>query len=145
MRAKLLVTVMRRNPEYNRRVNLDRVKQGLPQIPHMIEAKSGDIVDHPDCWRLCMGPEPLAAPADAECANRVLQELNSPARKVELEKIRTMHAMRKDLTTQESRDYVDGLYGTYADEINGHSPVREFAERVKAEANTEPEKSTNAN
>lgn len=41
---------------------------------------AGEIIDHPDCWRLCSGPSPAASPYDKECSDKVLSVLGNPAR-----------------------------------------------------------------
>jgi len=133
MKAIRLRDAKCRNPAYDRRKSARRVLEGGEPIPHTLECKAGEEVDTPDAWKLCLGADPLLAPADDECRAAVLKVLNSPGRKAELENLKLMYDKRDQLGADD-RKYVEAIFSKHAAEIQGKTPAQKTPAQAPPEA-----------
>jgi hypothetical protein len=129
MKAKRLRDAECRNPEYDRQLNKERVRDGLPPIPDTLTVKKGEVIEieHPG---LCLGPAPMFEPADDECRQAVMKLLENPQRKKELANLKRMYELRSQLTP-DRRKYVEQMFGKYTAEIHGETPAQVAADKRK--------------
>lgn len=74
MKARIIAAgVTRPNKHFVR-----TVKAHPEHNPHSLPVPVGEVIDHPDCWKLCFAKTVdgviMAEPADDECAQQVLAE-----------------------------------------------------------------------
>jgi len=137
MKAVRLREATCRNPEYDRRKNAQRVKDGLTSIPRTLKCPAGEIIDSPDGALLCLGSNPPLAPADEECRLAVLRLLNNPSRREQMIRLRLMYEKRSQLT-KEGREYVEKVFEKHEDEINEDSPANQVVTKTKTTKSADP-------
>ncbi len=129
MKARRLRPAQCRNPEYDRRLNEQRVTEGLEPIPHTLDCPKGQVV-HDVSPIMCLGTNPAFEPVDDEGRAAVVKALNSPGRKAELKHLRRMFEVKSQLTPKR-RKYVEDLFAKYGPELNGETPAQAVKPPVK--------------
>ena len=115
------------NPEYNRKVNRQRVNDGLPPLPPVLQCKKGDIVEGDDVHLLCLGKNPALEPYDEECRAAVVRLLNRPGRKADMDRLKRMYDLREQLTP-EKKKHVEEMFEKHGPELRGETPAQKAAE-----------------
>lgn len=120
MKAKRLVPGEIGNPHYSEADKRAAKRNGVPyDTKPFLTLPVGEIVDDPDCWRLCVGSDPVMVPADDECKQAVLAKMNDAERKATLAKvIRLNHPDVRKQQTKEQLAWVDMMLEIYAQEID---------------------------
>jgi hypothetical protein len=88
-------------------------------VKQFLKLPKGELIDDPECWRLCVGKGAPLAPADDECKERVLRVMSASDRKDMLQTlIRLNHP---DVRKQQSKgqlDWLDMMEEIYSDEMD---------------------------
>lgn len=129
MKARRLRPAKCRNPEYDRRLNQERVREGLEPIPHTLDCPKGQVV-HDVSPIMCLGTNPSFEPVDDEGRAAVVKALNSPGRQAELAHLRRLFEVKAQLTP-ERREYVEKLFAKHGAELNGETPAQAVAPPAK--------------
>jgi hypothetical protein len=95
--------------------------------PQFLERPVGEVVESKDAWMLCVGSNPVAVPADDECAKRVLRVMNSDRRKEFIAELRNLQSptLFKQLSKAE-QERVQHLAEVYAEELTDPEVPAEF-------------------
>lgn len=123
------------NPLYSRSERRQALKVGQPyETPEYLTCPVGEVVDDPDCWMHCRGDNPAMAPADKECADKVLAVMNSPARRKFLDQLRRLRQpeVRRQLS-KSNEAWLAAMLDAYSSELD---PVDAVA--VAPTVQTEP-------
>ncbi len=81
MKAKRVTPAESPNPLYDATAaRLARKKGEKYTEPENLQHAVDEIVDDPNCWRLCLGADPPLVPHDDECRKKVESFKNSPKR-----------------------------------------------------------------
>lgn len=69
------------NPFFSHDARRQAQAQGLSyDVKPFLSLPIGELVDDPECWKLCTGDDPALKPADDECREKVLQVMGSEKR-----------------------------------------------------------------
>lgn len=81
MKAKRIKPAESVNPLHDpMAAKLARKKGEKYTEPETLQHAVGEVVDDPNCWRLCLGSDPPLVPEDDECRKKVESFRNSPRR-----------------------------------------------------------------
>lgn len=111
MKCVLMVECETTNPLY-----LSLPKAERKGITPIVKLPAGEVIDHPDAWRLCVIGK--ASPHDDECRERVLRHMGNPARVALLAKIRAMMAADgvQNLDAK-TKKWLEHMKSAYASEL----------------------------
>ncbi len=114
--------------------------RGGDKSPKFIDHPVGEIVESADCPSMCLGEDPFFAPHDEECKKAVLERLNSPRRRGELERLKSMYSNRDKLSAGATK-YVEAIFQNHAAEIAGTTPAQQvvWSSRQPAASPATPE------
>lgn len=127
MKAKRLVPGQIVNPFYSNQAKADARAAGLPyDVAPFLTLPAGEIVDDPDCWKLCLGESPVMKPHDDECKDKVLEVMGSEKRTAFLRRLKSMS--HPDVKKQMGKSQVEWLesmleiYGGEVDALDAKKP-----------------------
>lgn len=130
MKAKRLVPGQIVNPHFSHSKRREAIEQGQPyDVVPFLNLPAGEIVDDPDCWKLCIGDETVMAPADEECRQAVLNALGSPRRKTFIDNLRRQNhpEVRKQMSKGQL-EWLDSMLESFGKEVaeleSGPAPAR---------------------
>ncbi|MBL8819087.1 MAG: hypothetical protein JNL58_23865 [Planctomyces sp.] len=119
MKAKRTSPGQMVNPNYSASARQAAREASQPyDVKQFLNLHVGEIVDDPDCWRLCLPPNACMAPADDECADKVLQAMKSEKRVMFLRNLARMDQaeIRKQMSKGEL-EWLDEMLKYYSDEV----------------------------
>ena len=91
-------------------------------VKQFLTFPAGDIVDDPDCWKLCIGDNAVMVPFDDECRQTVLKAMSEPKRMAFLRNIKRQNT--PELRKQMSKGHLEWLedmlesYGIEAENLD---------------------------
>jgi len=92
---------------------------GKYDVPQFLKLPKGEIIDDPECWRLCVGKGAPLAPADDECKERVLKVMSAADRKDMLGNlIRLNHPDVRKQQSKNQLEWLDMMVEIYSDEMD---------------------------
>lgn len=108
------------NPYYSAEVKRAAKSRGEAyDIPAFLNLPVGETVDDPDCWKLCVGEDPVMKPADDECREKVLSVMSEPKRIAFLRNLQRQNQseVRKQMPKGQI-EWLDSMLETYGAEID---------------------------
>lgn len=141
MKAKRLVPADIRNPYFSFEKRREAMAAGKPYdtVP-FLSLPVGEIVDDPDCWKLCIGDDAVMVPHDDECRAAVLAAMDSTKRLKFLQNIRAQN--QPEVRKQMSKGQIEWLdemlaaYGTEVEKLDS-KPAPEVKAPVTKKPTTE--------
>lgn len=127
MKAERLAIGQIVNPYYSSTAKREAIARGeVYDAPQFLNLPVGEVVDDPDCWKLCLGGTPVMAPADDECRNKVLSAMGSDKRLAFLRNIRRQNHpdVRKQMGKAQT-EWIDSMmevYGKEVEALDGKKP-----------------------
>lgn len=119
MRAKRRVPGQIANPHFSSQAQQEASMAGKPYdtVP-FLTLPAGEIVDDPDCWRLCLDTDAPLVPYDDECRQAVLAAMNSKTRKAFLDNLRRQNhpEVRKQMSKGQI-EWLDEMLQVYGAEV----------------------------
>jgi len=120
MKAERLITGEIVNPFYShtdRRAERDAGRRY--NVPQFLTLPKAEIVEDPDCWKLCLGEPPAMKPADDECRAKVLAAMGSVKRRAFLQNLtrQNMPEVRRQMGVSQL-EWIDSMMETYSGEID---------------------------
>jgi hypothetical protein len=89
------------------------------EVRQFLKLPKGEIVDDPECWRLCVGKGAPLAPADDECKERVLKVMSAADRKDFLQTlVRLNHPDVRKQQSKNQLEWLDMMVEIYSDEMD---------------------------
>ena len=119
MKAKRLAPGQMVNPFFSndaKRAAKDR-GETYDVVP-FLTLPAGEIVDDPECWKLCIGDRPVMTPADDECRQKVLDAMGSDKRQAFLRNLARQNQpeVRKQMGKSQL-EWLDSMLETYGSEV----------------------------
>jgi hypothetical protein len=125
MKAKTLAESQMVNPEYSSAEHeAARMRGDVYAVAQFLTIPAGELVDDPECWRLCVGSSPHMTPADDECKAKVLAVMEDPQRVAFLQKIKRLGqpTVRKQLK-KKGLEWLKAMEEAYKDELAAMEPA----------------------
>jgi len=119
MKAERTQSAQMVNPFYSPSEKRDTIARGEKyEVPAFLDMPKGEIVDDPDCWKLCLGESPVMKPADAECREKVLLVMGSEKRTAFLRRLKSMsHPDVRKQMGKAQVEWLDSMLETYGGEV----------------------------
>lgn len=120
MKAKRLVEGEIVNPSFSQADKADAQRRGEKyDVKPFLKLPKGEIIDDPECWRLCVGKGAPLAPADDECKERVLKIMSAEDRKDFLQTlVRLNHPEVRKQQSKSQLEWLDMMVEIYSDEMD---------------------------
>jgi hypothetical protein len=120
MKAKRLVEGEIVNPLFSNADKAAAIARGEKyEVRQFLKLPKGEIVDDPECWRLCVGKGAPLAPADDECKERVLKIMSAADRKDFLQTlVRLNHPDVRKQQSKNQLEWLDMMVEIYSDEMD---------------------------
>jgi hypothetical protein len=119
MKAKRRVPGQILNPNFSSQAQQAASIAGLPyDIVPFLTLPVGEIVEDPDCWRLCLDVDAPLVPHDDECRQAVLTAMTSKTRRAFLDNLRRQN--HPDVRRQMSKgqiEWLDEMIAVYGAEV----------------------------
>lgn len=108
------------NPLFSNAAKAEAIARGEKyEIRQFLKLPKGELIDDPECWRLCVGKGAPLAPADDECKAKVLSVMSAADRKDMLETlIRLNHPDVRKQQSKSQLEWLDMMVETYSDEMD---------------------------
>ena len=108
------------NPFYNVTAKAEAKARGqVYDVPPFLTLPIGELVEDPDCWKLCLGTDPVLKPADDECREKVLAAMGSEQRAKFLQNLkRQNHPDVRKQMGKTQLEWLDSMLETYGKEID---------------------------
>jgi hypothetical protein len=119
MKAERTQAAQMVNPFYSAEDKRATIARGEEyDVPAFLDLPKGQIVDDPDCWKLCLGETPVMKPADSECREKVCEIMGSEKRTAFLRKLKAMNNpdVRKQMGKSQI-EWLDSMLETYGGEV----------------------------
>jgi len=108
MKAKRLVDGKIVNPFFSYDKRKEARAKGQPyDVKPFLTVPAGEVVDDPDCWKLCVGENAVMVPVDDECKQAVLNAMNDTKRVAFLRNLQRQN--HPDVRKQMGRSQVEWL------------------------------------
>lgn len=119
MKAERTQAAQMVNPFYSAEQRRDTIARGEKyDVPAFLDMPKGQIVEDPDCWKLCLGESPVMKPADSECREKVLQIMGSEKRTAFLRQLKSMsHPDVRKQMGKAQIEWLDSMLETYGGEV----------------------------
>jgi len=119
MKAKRLKPGSIVNPYYSGDAKRAAKERGeVYDVTPFLTLPVGEVVDDPDCWKLCLGADPVMKPEDDECRDKVLAAMGSEQRLKLLHNLKRQD--RPDVRKQMGKsqlEWLDSMLETYGKEV----------------------------
>lgn len=119
MKAKRLVPGQIVNPFFSNDAKRTAKERGeVYDVVPFLTLPAGEIVDDPDCWKLCLGDKAVMTPADDECRDKVLAAMGSEKRQAFLRNLARQNKpeVRKQMGKSQL-EWLDLMMDTYGSEV----------------------------
>lgn len=128
-----------RNPLFSYSERRQARINGTPyDTPEMITLPIGDVIDHPDCWRLVV--KGVALPHDEECSQKVLAYLGAPGRQAILDEIKLLQtAVKTSKLSPKDMKQLQAMERAYAVELGLVPTHVDLADAAAAAAKSHPD------
>lgn len=119
MKAKRVVSGQMVNPFFsNDERRKAKERDEVYDVVPFLTLPAGEIVDDPDCWKLCLGDRAVMTPADDECRDKVLAAMGSEKRLAFLRNLARQNQpeVRKQMGKSQL-EWLDSMMETYSSEV----------------------------
>jgi hypothetical protein len=107
------------NPFFSHDARRLAQQQGVAyDVKPFLDLPIGELVEDPDCWKLCIGDDPALKPADDECREKVLAVMGSEKRSKFLQNLKRQNQaeVRKQMGKSQL-EWLDSMLETYGREV----------------------------
>lgn len=107
------------NPFFSHDARRRAAENGVPyDVKPFLDLPIGELVEEPDCWKLCIGDDPALKPADDECREKVLAVMGSEKRSKFLQNLKRQNQaeVRKQMGKSQL-EWLDSMLETYSREV----------------------------
>lgn len=119
MKARRVLPGAMCNPFFSHAAKRAAREKNLPYtVPPLLTLPVGEQIDDPDCYKLCLGPNPPCVPDDRECAEAVLKAMTHPTRIAFLKNLqRQNHPDVRKQMPKAQIEWLDAMLELYGDEM----------------------------
>lgn len=134
MKAKRLFPAEMRNQYFSFERRREALAAGQPyDVQPFLILPAGEVVDDPDCWKLCIGDDAVMVPVDDECRAAVLAAMSAPKRLAFLRNIQLQN--KPEIRKQATRghlEWIDEMMAAYGKEVEALDPKPVEQQQKKA-------------
>lgn len=139
MKAKRLVEGEIVNPFFSHEKRREAISKGQPyDVKPFLKLPAGEIVDDPNCWRLCVGDNAVMVPVDDECRQAVLNAMQEPKRLAFLRNLARQNTpeIRRQMGKAQL-EWIDEMMKSYGGEVE-KLDAKPLAEPAKTSVTKKP-------